>query len=96
MSVDDRRYDLAATIRARRIDLGLRQRELADLAGCSPGFVAGLESGKVAIQLDKVLAVCRVLGLDLSVTWGNGSITSSVATPDAPRQRVSTAVRRTR
>jgi len=88
--------ELGPAVRGRRIELGLRQRELADLAGCSPGFVAGLETGKPSVQLGKVLAVCGVLGLDLTLTWGDGSLVSGLDTVDSTRQRVSGKVRRTR
>ena len=56
---------LARDVRARRKDLGLTQVELADLAGCSPRFVRALEGGKTTVQLDKLLAVLDVLGLEL-------------------------------
>lgn len=92
----ERTNELATTVRDRRIELGLRQRELADLSACSPGFVAGLEAGKAAVQLDKVLAVCAVLGIDLRLTWGNGSIVSGLGSRPSGRQRVSGSVRRTR
>ena len=92
----ERVNELGQAVRGRRIDLGLRQRELADLSGCSPGFVAGLETGKPSVQLDKVLAVCAVLGLDLTITWGDGSLVSSLDAPDPHRRRVSGKVRRTR
>lgn len=63
----DRADALGATVRARRRRLGLRQEELADLAGCSERFVHTLEIGKPTVRLDKVLAVLAVLGLDLAV-----------------------------
>jgi HTH-type transcriptional regulator / antitoxin HipB len=60
----------AAYVRRRRKDLGLRQDELADLAGCSERFVHMLEAGKPTVRLDKVLDVLRVLGLHLDVRRG--------------------------
>lgn len=63
----DRAAALGAAVRARRRRLGLRQEELADLAGCSERFVHTLETGKPTVRLDKVLAVLTVLGLDLAV-----------------------------
>ena len=50
-----------------RRGLGLRQAELADLAGVSERFVRELESGKTSVRLDKVLPVLAVLGLELRV-----------------------------
>ena len=63
---------LAGTVRDRRKALGLRQTELADLAGCSERFVHTVENGKASLRLDKLLDVLRVLGLDLAVVMGRG------------------------
>jgi HTH-type transcriptional regulator / antitoxin HipB len=61
------RAGMAATVRARRRLLGLRQEDLADLAGVSLRFVQALEAGKRSVQLDRVEAVLTVLGLHLTV-----------------------------
>ena len=63
---------LAEVVRGRREELGLRQSELADLAGCSPRFVHTMEHGKASLRLDKVLDVLEVLGLDLLVAPDQG------------------------
>jgi y4mF family transcriptional regulator len=60
-------------LRTRRRHLGLRQSELADLAGVSERFVLALESGKSTVQLDKVLAVLVALGLHLELHRGAAS-----------------------
>jgi len=65
---------LGEGVRARREALGLRQSELADLAGCSARFVHTLETGKGTVRLDKVLDVLEVLGLSLKLTSGTGRI----------------------
>ncbi len=59
---------LAGEIRARRLQLRLRQGELADLAGVSERFIYALENGTV--QLDKLLAVLNALGLHLEIHRG--------------------------
>lgn len=59
--------DLGATVAERRRALGLRQEDLADLAEVSHRFVQSLEAGKETVRLDKVVAVLRALGLELSV-----------------------------
>jgi y4mF family transcriptional regulator len=64
---DDR---FASAVRLRRRALGLRQGELADLAGVSERFVYALESGKQTVQLDKVLSVLSTLGLHLELHRG--------------------------
>ncbi len=58
---------LASTVRNRRKALGLRQAELADLAGCSQRFIHTVENGKTSLRLDKLRDVLTVLGLDLAV-----------------------------
>lgn len=65
---------LAGVVRTRRAELGLRQSELADLAGCSERFVHTLEHGKSTLRLDKLLDVLEVLGLDLITAPGRGRI----------------------
>jgi len=58
-----RRVDrLAEAVRQRRTELGLRQADLAQLAGCSRRFVHTLEQGKSTLRLDKLLDVLEVLG----------------------------------
>lgn len=51
----------------RRRALGLRQEDLADLAGVSPRFVQSLEAGKPTVRLDKLEAVLHALGLRIEV-----------------------------
>jgi HTH-type transcriptional regulator / antitoxin HipB len=72
--MDEKRHDqsvpspistLAARIRARRKELGLTQRALSDLAGCSPRFLRQLERGKATVRLDKLQSVLGALGLEL-------------------------------
>ena len=65
---------LAAAVRRRRAELGLRQAEVAALAGCSERFLHTLEHGKTSLRLDKVLDVLEVLGLGLDVVPGRGRI----------------------
>lgn len=60
-------HRLAEAVRSRRKELGLRQAELAALAGCSERFVHVLEHGKPTLRLDKVSDVLDVLGLELAV-----------------------------
>ena len=60
---------LASAVRRRRVDLSLRQVELAELAGCSTRFVHTVEAGKATVRLDKLLAVLHVLGMRLAI-WG--------------------------
>lgn len=58
---------LGLSVRSRRRELGLRQDELADLAGVSTRFLHSLEHDKASVRLDKVLDVLDVLGLHLDI-----------------------------
>lgn len=78
---------LAETVRRRRNELGLRQAELAELAGCSQRFVHTVEQGKPTLRLDKLLDVLEVLGLGLTVVPGRGEIEPESETPVRPSER---------
>lgn len=89
VGADPRISALAQAVRVRREELGLRQAELADLAGCSQRFVHTVEHGKASLRLDKVLDVLKVLGLGLAVVPGRGDMMSGAekgagASPDVP------------
>lgn len=71
---ESRVASLARIVRGRREELGLRQSELADLAGCSERFIHTIEHGKSSLRMDKVLDVLEVLGLDLLVASGRGQV----------------------
>ncbi len=68
---------LGAAIKDCRKKLGLTQTQLADLAGVSLNYVSQLENGKPKTQLDKLLAVIDVLGLELALTPGNSGFRTS-------------------
>lgn len=59
--------DLGKAIREARRAQGLRQEELAGVAGVGVRFIVELEAGKPTIQLQKALAVISALGLVLSI-----------------------------
>jgi len=46
----------------------LRQKDLADLANVSSGFLSDFENGKPTVELGKVLRVLETLGLEVAVT----------------------------
>lgn len=56
---------LADAVKARRKALGLTQADLARLAQNGNRFIVDLEKGKPTLQIDKVLAVVSLLGLEL-------------------------------
>jgi y4mF family transcriptional regulator len=78
---------LGEAVRIRRTELGLRQADLADLAGCSQRFVHTVEQGKSTLRLDKLLDVLEVLGLGLSVVSGRGEIGPPLEGPVGSAER---------
>jgi y4mF family transcriptional regulator len=68
---------LGAAIRNTRKKLKLSQTEVADLAGVSLNYISQLETGKPKAQLDKLLDVLDVLGLELSLAVGKSKLSIS-------------------
>ncbi|HZS14029.1 MAG TPA: helix-turn-helix domain-containing protein [Candidatus Dormibacteraeota bacterium] len=54
-------------MRGRRLELGLTQAAVADLAGVSRKTVVALEAGRATVTLGNALAVLGVLGLGLGM-----------------------------
>ncbi|WP_422647953.1 Helix-turn-helix transcriptional regulator [Cupriavidus sp. H18C1] len=59
--------ELGAAIRQRREQLELKQTDLAGLGGTGNRFVIELERGKPTVQLQKVLDIMDLLGLEVVV-----------------------------
>ncbi|MGH3274281.1 MAG: helix-turn-helix domain-containing protein [Streptosporangiaceae bacterium] len=59
--------DVAATVRGRRLDLGLTQAELARNAGISRKWISEFEASKATVEFALVMRVLEVLGLSLSL-----------------------------
>ncbi|MBR0400132.1 MAG: helix-turn-helix transcriptional regulator [Mogibacterium sp.] len=59
--------ELGAEIRRRRKELGYTQAFLAEYAGISASFLSDLENGKDTIQLNKLMRVVSLLGMDLII-----------------------------
>lgn len=78
---------LAEAVRRRRAELGLRQADLAELAGCSQRFVHTVEHGKPSLRLDKLLDLLEVLGLGLVVVPGRGELELPPEAPPGQRDR---------
>lgn len=57
--------DIANLIRERRKELGYTQSDVASFCGVGLRFFSELENGKETLQLEKVLKVINVLGIDL-------------------------------
>ena len=59
--------DLGDTIRRERKQLGLRQDELAAVAGVGLRFLVELERGKPTAEIGRALQVIAALGLDFEI-----------------------------
>jgi HTH-type transcriptional regulator / antitoxin HipB len=59
--------ELGVYVRAQRKLLGLKQLEVAGLGNTGNRFIIELESGKPTLQLQKVLDIIDLLGLELTV-----------------------------
>lgn len=59
--------DLGAVVRAQRKHLALKQLDIAGLGNTGNRFIVELEAGKPTVQLQKVLDVMDLLGLEVVV-----------------------------
>lgn len=59
--------DLGAVFRAQRQGMQLRQIDLAGLANTGNRLIVDIENGKPTVQLQKVLDLLDILGLDVVV-----------------------------
>ena len=57
--------DLGDLIRQSRSRMKRSQQDFADLAGVGRRFVSELEAGKPTLEIERVLRVCKVAGIDL-------------------------------
>lgn len=64
--------DLGKLVRQLRSEQGLLQIDLAGLAGTGNRFIVDLERGKPTLQLQKVLDVLDLLGLEVIVRCKGG------------------------
>ena len=58
---------LGELVRSVRKEQGLTQLDVAGLAGMSNRFVIDLEKGKETLQMQKVLDVLALLGLEVAI-----------------------------
>jgi len=64
------RFELAKTVRSRREELGLSQRQLAERAGMTQPGVARFEAGGTTPTIPVLERLARALGLRLTVALG--------------------------
>ena len=65
---------IGLTIKSLRKANKLSQTDLGQLAGTGINFVSQLENAKATVRLDKLLAVLKVLGLELHLQRGKAGI----------------------
>jgi len=65
--------DLGAVVRAARQAQSLRQSDLAGLSGTGNRFIVDLERGKPTVQLQKVLDMVDLLGLEVVIRRKRGA-----------------------
>ena len=59
--------DLGRAIRARRLELGMQQADVAMQSGISTPTVSAIENGKETARIGLVLQICRDLGLQIRI-----------------------------
>ena len=65
--------ELGQLVRTRRKELGLKQEDLALVAGTGVRFIGDLERGKETCVLGKTLQVLANLGIELVIQPKNGA-----------------------
>ena len=60
-------FDLGNAVLSARKEQGLTQMDIAGLAQTGNRFIVDLEKGKPTIQLQKVLDILELLGLELTI-----------------------------
>ena len=58
---------LGATIRARRKELEYTQAYLAEFTGLSVTFISDVERGKPTAEIEKVIRLINILGMDITI-----------------------------
>lgn len=58
---------LGAAIRARRKELEYTQAYLAEFTGLSVTFISDVERGKPTAEIEKVIRLINILGMDITV-----------------------------
>lgn len=58
---------LGQSIRERRKELGYTQKYLSEYTGLSITFISQLERGKPTAEIEKIIQLIHILGMDLMV-----------------------------
>lgn len=60
-------HGLTGVLKRTRVQQGLSQSELADVLGVTQGSISALETSPQLGRVERLYAICRVLGLELVV-----------------------------
>jgi HTH-type transcriptional regulator / antitoxin HipB len=80
--------ELGAVVRDQRKRLALKQLDIAGLGNTGNRFIVDLESGKPTVQLQKVLDVMDLLGLEVVVRLKATASTSTTALNSSARSTI--------
>lgn len=58
--------EIAAKLKALRIEKGLSQHDVAEKLRCSQGYISKLEQGKINLEIYDAYRICQVLGVSFS------------------------------
>lgn len=53
---------MKVSLKAARVDVGLRQEDMANMLGVNKKTIQSWEAGKTVPKADKVSAICEILG----------------------------------
>lgn len=70
--------DLSAVLTAARRQRGWSQAELADRIGVSRDYVGDIESGRLGLQVTRLVQLCGELGVDIVLALPAASQSSEV------------------
>jgi HTH-type transcriptional regulator / antitoxin HipB len=76
--------DVAAAVRGRRLDRGLSQSELAEMAGVSRKWISELEAGKPTVETVLVIRILEALELHIELSQDSEAAETSPGTISDP------------
>lgn len=67
MDTDNEKEIIGGIIRSRRKARKIAQEELADIAGISPRTLRDIEKGTANPELETLMKICSVLGMEIKI-----------------------------
>lgn len=75
---EHQRKEFGLSLRAARLNAGLKQSDLAEMTGVEQKYISRIEHGTVNLTLDTMAVLAKALGLDVKVF---------LAQPPEPKQK---------